>query len=86
MIKRLVQEIKKLGYEYAASLGDPIFLRKIERAMADEEATVQKRFAARRRTVRNWSGGVVRPDSHASICSVSFFDPPTPRFPPCTRR
>ena len=51
VIKRLVQQIKQLAHQFAASLGDAIFLRRIERAMADEEATVQKRFAARRRTV-----------------------------------
>ena len=46
VIKRVVQEIKAPAREYAASLDDPGLLRRIERAMAGEEATVQKRRAA----------------------------------------
>ena len=46
VIKRVVQEIKALAREYAQRLGDPAFLRDIERAMEREEATVQKRLAA----------------------------------------
>jgi hypothetical protein len=45
VVKRIVQQIKKLAEEYAASLGDSTLLRRIERAMADEAATVQKRRA-----------------------------------------
>ena len=54
VIKRLVRQVKQLAHEYAASLDDPVFLRRIERAMADEAATVQKRTqstAARRQAV-----------------------------------
>jgi hypothetical protein len=56
LIKRLVQQIKQLAYEFAVSLDDPVFLRRIERAMADEAATVQKRSAARMRTVPQLAG------------------------------
>jgi hypothetical protein len=35
VIKRLVRQVKQLAHEYAASLDDPVFLRRIERAMAD---------------------------------------------------
>jgi hypothetical protein len=45
VIKRVVQEIKALASEYAQRLGDPAFLRDIERAMEREGATVQKRRA-----------------------------------------
>ena len=53
-IKRAVQQIKQLSREYAASVGDPGFLRDIERAMEREQETVAKRrtaTAARRQTV-----------------------------------
>ena len=46
VIKRTVQEIKALAREYASDIGDPAFLRDIERAMGREEATVEKRRAA----------------------------------------
>jgi hypothetical protein len=45
-IKRIVQQIKSLAREFATSLGDPAFLRDIERAMAAEEATIGKRKTA----------------------------------------
>ncbi len=45
-IKRVVQQIKALAKEYAASLDDPGFLRDIERAMGREEETVAKRRTA----------------------------------------
>jgi hypothetical protein len=44
VIKRVVQEIKALAREYAERLGDPAFLREIERAMEREGETVQKRL------------------------------------------
>jgi hypothetical protein len=43
VIKRVVQQIKALAHEYAERLGNPAFLRDIERAMGRESATVQKR-------------------------------------------
>jgi hypothetical protein len=45
-IKRAVQEIKQLAREYAERLGDPGFVRDIQRAMASEEETVAKRRTA----------------------------------------
>jgi hypothetical protein len=51
VIKRVVQQIKALAREYAGSLGDPELLRRIEKAMAGEEETVEKRRAAMRRAV-----------------------------------
>ena len=45
-IKRVVQQVKELAKEYAASLGDSELLRRIEKAMADESETVQKRRTA----------------------------------------
>jgi hypothetical protein len=45
-IKRVVWQVKQLAKEYAASLGDPELLRRIERAMASESETIQKRRAA----------------------------------------
>jgi hypothetical protein len=45
-IKRAVQEIKALARLFADSLGDPGFLRDIERAMGREEGTVAKRRTA----------------------------------------
>lgn len=52
-IKRTVQEIKELAREYAAALGDPGFMRDIERAMGRAEETVAKRLTstAARQTV-----------------------------------
>jgi len=54
VIKRVVGEIKVLAREYAESLGNPAFLRDIERAMAAESETIEKRRASltARRTVR----------------------------------
>jgi hypothetical protein len=43
VVKRVVWSIKQLAREYAASLGDPELLRRIEKAMASEEETVAKR-------------------------------------------
>ena len=51
VIKRVVQQIKALAREYAASLGDSELLRRIEKAMAGEEETVEKRRTAMRRAV-----------------------------------
>ena len=54
VVKRTVQQVKELLRQYAASLGDPAFVRNIERAMNREEETVAKRrttTAARRQTV-----------------------------------
>ncbi len=48
VIKKVVGEIKQLAREYAASLGDPELLRRIERAMAAEEETIEKRRASLR--------------------------------------
>ncbi len=44
-IKKVVQEIKALGRQYAASIGDFRLLRKIDQAMEDEAGTVAKRRA-----------------------------------------
>ncbi len=44
-VKTTVQKVKALAREYAQRLGDPAFMREIERAMAREEETVQKRLA-----------------------------------------
>jgi hypothetical protein len=46
VIKRLVQQIKQLAKKYATSRGDEPLLRRIEKAMAEEAATVQKRLQA----------------------------------------
>ena len=46
VIKRIVQEFKTLANEYARQLGDPGFLRDIQRAMDREGATIQKRRVA----------------------------------------
>ncbi len=42
-IKKVVGNIKALAMQYAASLGDPDLLRRIERAMAAESETIGKR-------------------------------------------
>ena len=47
-IKNAVQRIKELAREYAQSLGDSELLRRIERAMASEEETIQRRRATTR--------------------------------------
>ena len=44
-VKRVVGQIKALAREFAQRLGDPAFLRDIERAFEREEETVQKRLA-----------------------------------------
>jgi hypothetical protein len=46
VVKKTVQEIKQLAREYARSLGDLELLRRIERAMASEEETIEKRRAS----------------------------------------
>jgi hypothetical protein len=46
VVKRIVQQVKALAMEFSVSLGDPEFLREIERAIASEEATVAKRRTA----------------------------------------
>jgi hypothetical protein len=54
IVKRVVCQIKQLAREYAERLGDAGFLRAVERAMRDEQATVAKRrvaIAARRAAV-----------------------------------
>ena len=48
-IKREVGEIKKLAHRFAMESGDPMFLRRVEKAMAGEAATIAKRQAARPR-------------------------------------
>jgi hypothetical protein len=45
-VKKTVQEIKALAKKYALAVGDPNLLRQIERLMAAEEITVQRRKAA----------------------------------------
>ena len=45
-IKRIVQDIKALARRHALALGEPGFLRDVERAMDREAATVEKRRAA----------------------------------------
>ena len=45
VIKRAVQEVKALAREYAQRLGDPAFMREIERAFQREEETIQRRRA-----------------------------------------
>jgi hypothetical protein len=45
VVKRIVAEVKALAREYAQRLGDPAFLREIERAFQREGATIQKRLA-----------------------------------------
>ena len=52
VIKRVVGEIKAVARDYAQRLGDPAFLRDIERAFQREEATVQKRLMATARQGR----------------------------------
>jgi hypothetical protein len=47
VIKRVVGQIKDLARDYAERLGNSAFLRDVERAMARESETVQKRLTAR---------------------------------------
>jgi hypothetical protein len=53
IVKRVVCQIKELAREFAVSSGDSELLRRIEKAMAGEEDTIQKRAAtaARRQAV-----------------------------------
>ncbi|NQU22476.1 MAG: hypothetical protein HQ567_14460 [Candidatus Nealsonbacteria bacterium] len=44
-VKKAVRQIKRLAMSYARELGDPGFLRQIERLMEKEAATVEKRRA-----------------------------------------
>ena len=46
VIKRVVQQVKELAREFAMSLGDSEMLRRVERAMASEGETVEKRRTA----------------------------------------
>jgi hypothetical protein len=50
-VKQVVQELKALARKYAVALGDPGFLNQVERLMAAEEATVQRRKAAMKQRV-----------------------------------
>ena len=52
-MKTIVQKLKRLTRDYAQRLGDPSFLRSIERAVEREEATIEKRLSttAAKRTV-----------------------------------
>jgi len=42
-VKKAVRQIKRLAMSYARELGDPGFLRQIERFIEKEVATVEKR-------------------------------------------
>ena len=44
VVKRAVQQLKELSREYAKRLGDPGFMRDIERAIGREQETVAKRL------------------------------------------
>jgi hypothetical protein len=50
-VKKAVQEIKSLARKYAVAVGDPSLLRQIEKLMAAEEITVQRRKAATKQRV-----------------------------------
>jgi hypothetical protein len=45
VIKRIVREVKELAREHAVMGGAPEMLRRVERAMEEEEATFEKRRA-----------------------------------------
>ena len=45
-LEKVVQQVKELAREFAASLGDSELLRRIEKAMAGEEETIEKRRTA----------------------------------------
>ena len=47
-VKKTVQDIKSLAKKYALAMNDPSLLRQVERLMAAEEMTVQRRKAAMR--------------------------------------
>ena len=49
VVKRAVQEIKNLAREFAQQLGDPDFLRQLERLMDAESKTIARRTATTRR-------------------------------------
>jgi hypothetical protein len=51
MVKKSVQEIKALARKYALAVGDPSLLRQVERLMAAEEMTLQRRKAAMQQRV-----------------------------------
>ena len=53
IVKRVVQQVKELAREYAISSGDSELLRRVEKAMAGESETIQKRrvSTAARQTV-----------------------------------
>ena len=44
VIKKVVQDLKALAREYAERIGNPTFLRDVQRAMGREEATITKRL------------------------------------------
>ena len=48
IIRQVVPQVKELAHEYARSLGDPELLRRVEKAMASESDTIQKRQASTR--------------------------------------
>jgi hypothetical protein len=50
-VKKTVQEIKSLAKKYAIAVGDPNLLRQIEKLMAAEEMTIQRRKAAMQQRV-----------------------------------
>ncbi len=49
VVKRVVQQIKALAREFAHELGDPDFLRRVERLMDAEATTIAKRTATTQR-------------------------------------
>ena len=51
-VKVIVQSIKKLAKDYAEAVGDFAFLREVERLMASEAATVQRRRDAMQQKVK----------------------------------
>jgi len=53
VVKRVVQEIRTVARDYAQQLDDPDFLRRVERMMDAEAATVARRSAT---TKRRWAG------------------------------
>ena len=50
-VKKTVQDIKALAGKYAIAVGDPSLLRQVERLMAAEEMTVQRRKATTQQRV-----------------------------------
>jgi len=49
VVKKVVQQVKNLAHEFAQTLGDPDFLRQVERLMDAEAETVARRTATTRR-------------------------------------